>query len=54
VFWLFAAACAATSVGTPLIAIVGTLLLSAAGGALDSTVKALVADLVPASRPTTA
>jgi len=24
------------------------------GGALDSTVKALVADLVPASRPTTA
>ena len=40
--------------GTPLIAIVGALLGGAAGGVLDSTVKALVADLVQASRRATA
>jgi hypothetical protein len=40
--------------GTPLIAIVGALLWDAAGGVLDSTVKALVADLVSASRRATA
>jgi MFS family permease len=39
---------------TPLIAIAGALLWGAAGGVLDSTVKALVADLVPASRRATA
>ena len=39
---------------SPLIAIVGALLWGAAGGVLDSTVKALVADLVPASRRATA
>ena len=40
--------------GTPLIAIAGAVLWGAAGGVLDSTVKALVADLVPASRRATA
>jgi MFS family permease len=39
---------------SPLIAIVGALLWGVAGGVLDSTVKALVADLVPASRRATA
>jgi MFS-type transporter involved in bile tolerance (Atg22 family) len=39
---------------TPLIAIAGALIWGAAGGVLDSTVKALVADLVPASRRATA
>ena len=40
--------------GTPLVAIAGALLWGAAGGVLDSTIKALVADLVPASRLATA
>ncbi len=40
--------------GSPLIVITGVLLWGAAGGVLDSTVKALVADLVPASRLATA
>jgi hypothetical protein len=40
--------------GSPLIAITGAVLWGAAGGVLDSTVKALVADLVPASRRATA
>ena len=40
--------------GTPLIAIAGAVLWGAAGGVLDSTVKALVADLVPAPRRATA
>ena len=40
--------------GSPLIAIVGAVLWGAAGGVLDSTVKALVADLVPAYRRATA
>ncbi len=40
--------------GSPLIVIAGVLLWGAAGGVLDSTVKALVADLVPASRLATA
>ena len=39
---------------TPLIAIAGAVLWGAAGGVLDSTVKALVADLVPASKRATA
>jgi MFS transporter len=39
---------------TPLIAIAGALIWGAAGGVLDSTVKALVADLVPTSRRATA
>jgi hypothetical protein len=39
---------------SPLVAIVGALLWGAAGGVLESTVKALVADLVPASRRATA
>jgi len=39
---------------SPLIAIVGAVLWGAAGGVLDSTVKALVADLVPAYRRATA
>ena len=39
---------------SPLIAITGVLVWGAAGGVLDSTVKALVADLVPASRRATA
>jgi MFS family permease len=39
---------------SPLVAITGVLLWGAAGGVLDSTVKALVADLVPASRRATA
>ena len=38
----------------PLIAIAGVLLWGAAGGVLDSTIKALVADLVPAPRRATA
>jgi MFS family permease len=40
--------------GSPLIAVIGVLLWGAAGGVLDSSVKALVADLVPASRRATA
>ena len=40
--------------GSPLIAVVGVLLWGAAGGLLDSTVKALVADLVPPPRRATA
>ena len=40
--------------GSPVIAIIGVLIWGAAGGVLDSTVKALVADLVPASRRATA
>ena len=40
--------------GSPLVAIAGALLWGAAGGVLDSTIKALVADLVPASRLATA
>src|SRR4029453_8421756 len=39
---------------SPLIAIAGVLLWGAAGGVLDSSVKALVADLVPDSRRATA
>ena len=39
---------------SPLVAMAGALLWGAAGGVLDSTVKALVADLVPASRLATA
>jgi len=39
---------------SPLVATVGALFWGAAGGVLDSTVKALVADLVPASRRATA
>jgi MFS family permease len=39
---------------SPLVAIAGALLWGAAGGVLDSTIKALVADLVPASRLATA
>lgn len=38
---------------TPLVAIAGAVLWGAAGGVLDSTVKALVADLVPESRRAT-
>ena len=38
----------------PLVAMAGALLWGAAGGVLDSTIKALVADLVPASRLATA
>ena len=37
-----------------LVAVAGALLWGAAGGVLDSTVKALVADLVPAPRRATA
>jgi MFS family permease len=40
--------------GSPVIAITGALLWGAAGGVLDSSIKALVADLVPASRLATA
>jgi MFS family permease len=40
--------------GSPLIAIAGVLLWGAAGGVLDSSVKALVAELVPDSRRATA
>jgi MFS family permease len=40
--------------GSPLIVVFGVLLWGAAGGVLDSTVKALVADLVPAPRLATA
>jgi MFS family permease len=39
---------------TPLIAVTGAVLWGAAGGVLDSTVKALVADLVPAAKRATA
>jgi MFS family permease len=39
---------------SPLVAIAGALIWGAAGGVLDSTVKALVADLVPASKRATA
>jgi len=39
---------------SPLVAIAGALLWGAAGGVLDSTIKALVADLVPAPRRATA
>jgi MFS family permease len=39
---------------SPMMAIIGVLLWGAAGGVLDSTVKALVADLVPSSRRATA
>ena len=39
---------------SPLVAIAGALIWGAAGGILDATVKALVADLVPASRRATA
>jgi hypothetical protein len=39
---------------SPMIAIIGALLWGAAAGVLDSTVKALVADLVPAPRRATA
>jgi MFS family permease len=40
--------------GSPLIVIAGVLLWGVAGGILDSTIKALVADLVPAPRLATA
>jgi MFS family permease len=40
--------------GSPLIAIVGALLWGAAGGVLDSSIKALVATLVPPARLATA
>ena len=40
--------------GSPLIVTAGVLLWGVAGGVLDSTVKALVADLVPAPRLATA
>jgi hypothetical protein len=40
--------------GSPLIVIAGVLLWGVAGGVLDSTIKALVADLVPAPRLATA
>jgi MFS family permease len=40
--------------GSPLIAIAGVLVWGLAGGVLDSTIKALVADLVPAPRLATA
>jgi MFS family permease len=39
---------------TPMIAIAGAVLWGTAGGVLDSTVKALVADLVPATKRATA
>jgi MFS family permease len=39
---------------SPLIAMAGALVWGAAGGVLDSTVKALVADLVPIARRATA
>ena len=39
---------------SPLVAVAGALIWGAAGGVLDSTVKALVADLVPASKRATA
>ena len=40
--------------GSPLIVIAGVLLWGVAGGVLDSTIKALVADLVPSARLATA
>ena len=40
--------------GSPLIAIAGALLWGAAGGVLDSSIKALVAGLVPTARLATA
>ncbi|MGH3341039.1 MAG: MFS transporter, partial [Propionibacteriaceae bacterium] len=39
---------------SPMVAIIGALVWGAAGGILDSTVKALVADIVPVSRRATA
>jgi MFS family permease len=39
---------------SPLVALAGALIWGAAAGVLDSTVKALVADLVPASKRATA
>jgi MFS family permease len=39
---------------SPLVAVAGALIWGAAGGVLDSTVKALVADLVPGSKRATA
>jgi MFS family permease len=39
---------------SPMVAIIGALLWGVAGGVLDSTAKALVADLVPAFRRATA
>jgi Major Facilitator Superfamily len=51
---LVAAVPALAFAGSPLIATTGALLWGAAGGVLDSSIKALVADLVPASRLATA
>jgi len=51
---LVAAVPALAFAGSPLIAITGALLWGAAGGVLDSSIKALVADLVPVSRLATA
>jgi sugar phosphate permease len=51
---LVAAVPALAFAGSPLIAVTGVLLWGAAGGVLDSSIKALVADLVPASRLATA
>ncbi len=51
---LVAAVPALAFAGSPLIAVAGALLWGAAGGVLDSSIKALVADLVPASRLATA
>jgi MFS family permease len=51
---LVAAVPALAFAGSPLVVMIGVLLWGAAGGVLDSTVKALVADLVPASRRATA
>jgi hypothetical protein len=51
---LVAAVPALAFAGSPLIAVTGALLWGAAGGVLDSSIKALVADLVSASRLATA
>ncbi len=51
---LVAAVPALAFAGSPLIAITGVLLWGAAGGVLDSSIKALVADLVQVSRLATA
>jgi MFS family permease len=51
---LVAAVPALAFAGSPLVVMIGVLLWGAAGGVLDSTVKALVADLVPAPRRATA
>ncbi|HKX16274.1 MAG TPA: MFS transporter, partial [Propionibacteriaceae bacterium] len=51
---LVAAVPALAFAGSPFIATTGALLWGAAGGVLDSSIKALVADLVPASRLATA